>query len=88
MLTGSATGSDFVHPAGGVDTVHTGGGNDTVVVYDLCELSSGEVLDGGSGSDTLVIPVSLAQVQLRGVSVIGFENVVVQANQRHLALCN
>jgi len=49
-----------------------------VVVLDLCELQSGEILFGDSGFDTLQIPVPLAQVQARGVLVAGFEAYVVE----------
>jgi hypothetical protein len=86
-LTGSSTGADIVHPGGGADQVNTGGGNDTVLVYDVCELVSGEVLNGGPGADTLILPISLAAAQARGVSISNFETVVVQTDKRHLALC-
>src|SRR5690606_31879468 len=59
-------------------SVSTTAGNDTVVVYDVCELATNEVLAGGTGNDTLVVPVSLDEVTAAGVVATGFEQVVVE----------
>lgn len=76
----SGNGNNFVYPGPGLDTVSLGTGNDTVAIYDLCELTAGEQLVGGTGNNTLITPVSLAQLQARGVSVVGFQNVLVRQN--------
>ncbi len=74
-------GADTIVPGPGRDTVNAGSGADTVIVYDVCELESGEVLNGGFGeNDTLVIPVDLATLQGLGVTATSFENVVVAAD--------
>lgn len=62
----------------GRDIVNAGAGNDEVVVHDVCELTAGEVLNGDGGNDTLRIPIALAQVQALGITVTGFENVIVE----------
>ncbi|WP_305883677.1 calcium-binding protein [Alsobacter ponti] len=51
IITGlnTDTGADSVDGGGGADTISTGGGNDTVVWRD------GASLDGGAGSDALVL---------------------------------
>src|SRR5882724_5092039 len=56
-------GNSFVYPGPGIDTVSTGTGNDTVVIYDLCEVGPGEQLSAGTGDDTLITPVPLAQLR-------------------------
>ena len=63
------------------------GGADTVILYDVCQAASGKTLDGGSGSDTLIIPIALNQLKALGVSVTGFETVTVDASKRYLADC-
>src|SRR5262249_37071564 len=76
----AANGDNFVVPGGGADNVATGTGNDTVAIYDVCEIESGETIDTGTGTDTLITPVPLAELQARGVNIANVENVVVQAN--------
>lgn len=49
-----------------------------MAIFDLCEVVAGEVLDGGGGSDTLITPVSLSQLQQLGVTVKNFEQIQVQ----------
>src|SRR6266542_2984885 len=56
-----------VIPGPGTDTVSVSGGA-TVKIFDLCEAPSGEHLDGG-GNGTLITPVSLADLEARGVVV-------------------
>jgi len=83
LNTGS--GVDSAVPGPGADVVHMGSGNDFLVVYDICELASGELFAGDGGQDTLVVPV--ANVASYGVSVQSFETVIVNPNQRHLSEC-
>src|SRR5690606_29243607 len=75
-ITGGS-GHDIIVPGPGLDTVIAGGGDDTVIVYDPCELEPGESYAGGSGFDTLVLPVPLHEVEALGVTVMGFEQVIV-----------
>jgi hypothetical protein len=76
----SGNADTYVVPGSGVDIVASGDGNDTIAIYDLCEVATGEELDGGNGSDTLITPVPVAQLQQLGVTVLNFENIVVQQN--------
>lgn len=64
----------------GADVISGQGGDDVAWVYDLCEVSSGETIDGGTGTDTLVIPVTEAQLESMGVTVAGFESILVDAS--------
>lgn len=77
------SGSDRVLPGAGIDIVDTGSGDDTVVLLHACELGQGEQLDGGPGNDTLVSPLSLEDLSTLGVSVEGFERVVVRRSGCH-----
>lgn len=69
-------GADTVLPGAGRDEVYAGSGDDAVVVLDLCEVVDDEVLDGGSGTDTLWLPagVEVTDLQNIGATVSGFEN--------------
>jgi Ca2+-binding RTX toxin-like protein len=79
--------TNIIYPGSGRDSVEGGPGDDTVIIYDVCELEPLETLDGGLGNDTLITPVSLLELGLRGVIVVGFNNIVVDASNRHLADC-
>jgi Ca2+-binding RTX toxin-like protein len=83
--------TDFVAheiiPGPGRDAVFGGIGNDTVVIYNVCEAVAFETLNGGFGNDTLITPVSVATLLSRGVSLSGFENVIVTTENRHLSEC-
>jgi len=61
-------GNSSIYPGAGIDSVRAGVGNDEVVIFDLCEVGFGEVLDGGFGDDTLRTSVSLATLLSRGVN--------------------
>ncbi len=78
-------GNDTIYPGPGRDTIRAGSGDDTVIFYSLCEFDSRKVLNGGAGNDTLIIPVPLSS--LPDVQVIGFEHIVVDGSQQHLAEC-
>jgi hypothetical protein len=85
-ITGSS-GADTIYPGVGQDYVYAAEGSDTVVLFDGCEATLGKVLDGGPGSDTLVTPVPLATLTSLGVTVTGFESIVVDAARGYLASC-
>lgn len=73
-------GDDVLVGGPGSDQINAGPGHDTVVVFDVCELAPGETLNGGAGVDTLQIPITLAEVLALGVTVQGFEDIVVGAD--------
>lgn len=66
---GTYTGADVALPGAGIDEVHAGAGDDQIVVLDLCEVGSGEVLDGGSGNDTLWLPAGVVSGDLTALGV-------------------
>lgn len=80
-------GNDVIYPGSGKNLVIAGPGDDRIVFYDACELESGTLLVGGEGQDTLVSPVSVEELQARGVSFVGIELVIVDASQAFLADC-
>lgn len=81
-------GRDEIVPGPGIDTVLAGAGDDIVKVYALCEVGPGEILDGGSGQDTLVSALTVAQLESAGVTVSGFENVEVRPELSRFAQCD
>ncbi len=64
-------------PGHGRDDVTVSGNNTTVILYHACEVASGESLRGNGPSDTLVTALSLADLASAGVTVEGFEKVLV-----------
>ena len=80
-------GDDYIVPGPGRDAVAAMLGNDTVVIYNECELEWGKYLDGGTGDDTLIIPVPASELSGRGVTQTGFEHVLVDTSQVHLSEC-
>jgi hypothetical protein len=81
-------GVDVLVPGSGKDRVTGGAGNDRVEINATCELAAGEFLDGGSGTDTLVTPLAVADLRALGVIVTNsFENVVIDTNRAYLADC-
>lgn len=80
-------GDDNVYPGPGADEVSAGRGDDHVTIYDICEISAGEVLDGGEGDDLLTIPVDLPIVQSLGVAVVNFEEIRVDSSNRCQSDC-
>jgi Ca2+-binding RTX toxin-like protein len=85
-LAGSA-GDDFLLPGPGVDYVYGDVGDDRIVLLDLCEAEPGKVLDGGPGTDTLVTPVPLAELEAAGVVVRNFELIEQTDNESYLSEC-
>lgn len=53
----------------GADVIDGGVGDDQLVILDLCEVTSGERLDGGDGTDILWLPVGVTQADLQGLGV-------------------
>jgi len=81
-LTGGAA-NDTLLGGDGADTLTAGAGNDSIVggagndrvVFGAGELATGDVVDGGDGTDTLALTMSTANVT--APSVTNFENVEV-----------
>lgn len=49
------------------------GGDDTITIYDACEVVAGEVYEGGAGYNTLVSPISPADLMAMGVLVLNVD---------------
>lgn len=62
-------GADTLYPGSGIDTVYGGSGDDTIVILDACELTSGMLLSGGGGTDTLMLPPGLDAQDLAAAGV-------------------
>ncbi|GAB4201540.1 MAG: hypothetical protein Tsb002_38140 [Wenzhouxiangellaceae bacterium] len=71
----SGDGNDWVAPGSGVNTVDAGNGDDMVVVMHACEIEAGSTLRGGSGIDTLILPVSRSKALALGLIFSGFEKI-------------
>jgi CubicO group peptidase (beta-lactamase class C family) len=67
----------------GLDDVRGGNGGDTLVVGSACEVLSGERLDGGAGTDTVVSPFTAAQLGGMGVILVSIERFVVAKRGLH-----
>ncbi|HWB80852.1 MAG TPA: zinc-dependent metalloprotease family protein [Nannocystaceae bacterium] len=78
---------DVLFPGMGADRVYGEAGNDSVRLRDVCEIASGEILDGGAGTDTLTTPVPVSELTQMGVTVTGFETVVVDPSRVCEAEC-
>jgi hypothetical protein len=68
--------------------VDAGADDDFVVVYSVCELENGEILDGGLGQDTLITPVDEQALAALGVNVSGFEVIDVRPELTSLSDCS
>ena len=66
-------GNDLLLPGAGIDIAEAGSGDDLVVILHACQVDRGEELRGGDGHDTLLTPMSLAELDAAGVQVSGFE---------------
>ncbi len=82
------SGNDTIVPGPGRDDVDAGSGSDRVVLRNVCEVRDpGEILNGGSGLDELVTPVSTAELASIGVTVSGFETVTIDDSQLAKSEC-
>jgi len=64
-------GADTLMPGSGGDLVYGEGGNDAIVILAACELTEGQILSGGGGTDTLFLPpgLDIEDVTNAGVTV-------------------
>jgi hypothetical protein len=76
LLYGGAD-NDVLVPGRGLDYVQGDDGNDKIIIRGTCEIVSGEVINGGAGTDTLYSPVNLATLTGMGVTVSSIETVVI-----------
>ncbi len=67
------TGNDVIIPGAGVDDVDAGDGDDVVMILHACQAAREEVLDGGEGTDTLLTPLTVGELQSANVDIAGFE---------------
>ena len=86
QLVGSPE-ADTIYPGSGANNTTAGAGNDKIVILNTCEITAGGFIDGGTGTDTLVSPVSLATLRSMGVTVVSIETVQVSAANAHLSDC-
>lgn len=70
-----STDDDVIIPGLGADQVSAGFGDDVVDACDVRGLVAGEVLDGGAGTDTLLLPIARSIVESAGISITSFEDV-------------
>ncbi len=82
-----SSGDDTIYPGPGGSTILTGSGSDTVILLDACELTAGMVLDGGEGEDSLRSPLPTTELEALGITLRGFESVVVDTSRSYLAEC-
>lgn len=80
-------GPDILYPGMGRDESDGGEGDDILRIVHPCELESGEVLDGGTGDDTLYSHLSRADLARRGVVVRNIENVVLLDSEPFDSAC-
>jgi hypothetical protein len=73
-------GTNVIFPGPGKDQIETGSGDDTVILLDACEATAGKVIDLGAGTDTVVSPLTRAELESRGVKLIGVETVRVEGD--------
>ena len=69
--------NDAIVPGAGRDRVDAGPGDDLVTILASCQAVDGEILEGGTGQDTLLSPLSEEELTARGVTVTGFETIRV-----------
>jgi len=74
------SGTNVIFPGPGKDEIQTGGGDDTVVLFDACEATSGKIIDLGAGQDTVISPLTRAELETCGITLIGVEEVRVESD--------
>jgi Ca2+-binding RTX toxin-like protein len=76
----TGAGNDYIVPGPGQDIVDAGSGDDSVMIYNECELESGEFLNGGAGNDILYLPISLTEAQSKGITITNFETIILTSD--------
>lgn len=67
------TGNDTIRGGAGVDAAYGEDGDDIFVIGSPCEVVSGEVIDGGAGSDKIRSPLTSTQLASMGLSITSIE---------------
>ena len=80
-------GNDEMTPGPGMDQVYAGSGDDEVIITTFCELTRGEILDGGPGLDTLTTSWTVSELVSIGVQIAGFEHINIVAQDFDKAEC-
>lgn len=74
-------GDDTIYPGRGYSQVDAGKGNDRVIYTHPCELDFGAKITGGSGKDTLLLPITLSKAKELGLEIEDFENIVEEVKR-------
>lgn len=67
--------NDFFDGAGGADVLHGGGGSDTFQYRASTDVSVGEVIDGGAGSDKIMVKYSSVKLDFSVATISAVETV-------------
>ncbi len=85
-LVGGA-GPDELIPGAGALLAAAGAGDDVIRFYDVCELSSGLLIAGGPGRDTVIAPIPRKDFERLGHRALDVELWVVDDTKRYLSSC-
>ncbi|MDK9697568.1 MAG: hypothetical protein OEL76_14375, partial [Siculibacillus sp.] len=67
--------NDVILPNAGADTVVAGAGDDTIVISSSSQLTTGESIDGGEGTDTLSLTGGSQVYNLQNGTITGVETI-------------
>ena len=67
------TNADTIRPGAGLDSSYGEDGNDVFIIGSACEVVSGEVINGGNGTDKIQSPLSQSQLMALGVTFTSIE---------------
>ncbi|WP_259444686.1 beta strand repeat-containing protein [Neotabrizicola shimadae] len=79
-------GSDFLNGRGGADDLSGGDGNDLFGYSAAAEFATGEQVDGGAGTDTLLFGSAAAETLVLSVDVTSIENVTLATGSTGLGV--
>jgi hypothetical protein len=77
--------ADEIHAGGGADIIHANGGDDLIYLDATTDIVAGEVIDGGTGNDTLIAVSQLNdpfRFSLVGVTLSGVETLRTSGTAR------
>lgn len=66
--------NDVLRPGAGVDAAYGEDGDDIFIISNLCEVSPGDVIHGGNGTDSVRSPLTQAQLTTLGVTFTSIES--------------
>ncbi len=73
IINGS-DGQDLIHGGAGADNIRAGGGDDTIYIDTATDVVAGELIDGGSGTDTLRVAPQIT-ADISGATLVGIESI-------------